>query len=58
MWSKLASTKHTFFKAIFGNRHAASTGALFSEVPGAKKLRNNCVFCSIFYVWVMVVFDG
>ena len=58
MLSKIASEKHTCVKAIFRNRHFVSTGALFSEVPGAKKLRTNCVFCSIFYVWMMVVFDG
>ena len=58
MWSKLASGKHTFFKAIFRNRHFVSTGALFAEVPGATNLRKNFYFCSIFYVWMMVVFDG
>ena len=58
MWSKLTFEKHIFFKAIFRNRHFVSTGALFAEVPGAKKLRKNCDFSSIFYVWVMGVFDG
>ena len=48
MWSKLASKKHTFFEAIFRNRHPVSTGALFLEVPGAKKLRNNCDFLLYF----------
>ncbi len=44
MWLKLTSGKHIFFKAISRNRHFVSTGALFSEVPGAKKLRKNCDF--------------
>ena len=50
MWSKLASKKHTFFEAIFRNRHPVSTGALFLEVPGTKNIRKTVIFCSIFYV--------
>ena len=44
MWSKLTYEKHIFFKAIFRNRHFVQTVALFSEVPGAKKLRTKLWF--------------
>ena len=47
-WSKLASKEHTSSEVIFRNRHPVSTGALFLEVPGAKKLRQNWDFLQYF----------
>ena len=55
-WSNSAPQKDVFFKAIFRNRHPVSTGALFSEGSGPKKVRKNELFWGTFFVSLECMF--
>ena len=55
-WSNSAPKKDVFFNAIFRNRHPVSTGALFSEGSGPKKVRKNEFFLGTFFVSLECMF--